>query len=120
MVRVFRGDALQVLDSIELERGPYRIVCEPNSKLVYVGYGGKDAGKDYGEVGIIDAQNDKHIGDLKVTAHPSELLLNKSGTTLFAFISIADQLQVIVTNTRPTLLTWPVSTQRPGCSAFGE
>jgi DNA-binding beta-propeller fold protein YncE len=120
MVRVFRGDTLQLLDSIELEPGPNRIVYEPNSKLVYVGYGGKDAGKDYGEVGIIDAQNDKHIGDIKVTGHPSELLLNKSGTTLFVFISIADQLQVIDTNKRQLVSTWPVSSQRPGGAAFDE
>ena len=45
-------------------------------ELLYVGYGGKDAGKDYGEVGIIDAKTDKHIGDIKVEAHPSELLLD--------------------------------------------
>jgi DNA-binding beta-propeller fold protein YncE len=120
MVRVFRGDTLRLLDAIELEPGPNRIVYEPNSKLVYVGYGGKDAGKDYGEVGIIDAQNDKHIGDIKVTAHPSELLLNKSGTTLFVFISIADQLQVIDTNKRQLVSTWPVSSQRPGGAAFDE
>jgi DNA-binding beta-propeller fold protein YncE len=120
MVRVFRGDTLHLLDSIELEPGPNRIVYEPNSNLVYVGYGGKDAGKDYGEVGIIDAQNDKHIGDIKVTAHPSELLLNKSGTTLFVFISIADQLQVIDTNKRQLVSTWPVSSQRPGSAAFDE
>jgi DNA-binding beta-propeller fold protein YncE len=120
MVRVFQGDTLQLLDSIELEPGPNRIVYEPNSKLVYVGYGGKDAGKDYGEVGIIDAQNDKHIGDIIVTAHPSELLLSKSGTTLFVFISIADQLQVIDTNNRQLVSTWPVSSQRPGGAAFDE
>src|SRR5882672_2856727 len=70
MVRVFQGDTLKLLDSIQLEPGPNRIVYEPNSKLVYVGYGGKDAGKDYGEVGIIDAKSDKHIGDIKVVAHP--------------------------------------------------
>src|SRR2546425_8827833 len=45
MVRVFRSDTLQLLDSIELEPGPNRIIYEPNSKLIYVGYGGKDAGK---------------------------------------------------------------------------
>lgn len=95
MVRVFRGDTLHLVDSIELEPGPNRIVYQPNSQLIYVGYGGKDAGKNYGEVGIIDAKSDKHIGDIKVTAHPAELLLNKSGTTLFVFIPVADQLQVI-------------------------
>ena len=120
MVRVFRGDTLQLLDSIQFEPGPNRIVYEPNSKLVYVGYGGKDAGKDYGEVGIIDAKNDKHIGDIKVSAHPSELLLNKSGTTLFVFVSIANQLQVVDTTKREVVSTWPISSQRPGDAAFDE
>ena len=120
MVRVFRGDTLQLLDSIQLELGPNRIVYEPRSKLVYVGYGGSDAGKDYGEVGIISAKDDKHIGDIKVAAHPSELLLNKSGTTLFVFISIANRLQVVDTNTRQVLASWRVSSQRPGDAAFDE
>jgi len=120
MVRVFQGDTLKLLDSIQLEPGPNRIVYEPNSKLVYVGYGGKDAGKSYGEVGIIDAKSDKHIGDIKVTAHPSEILLNKSGTTLFVFISIANQLQVVDTGKREVISTWPISSQRPGAAAFDE
>lgn len=89
MLRVFRGDTLELLDSIHLEPGPNRVVYEPHGKLVYVGYGGKDAGKDYGEVGIIDARDDKHVGDIKVAAHPSELLLNHLGTTLFVFMSVA-------------------------------
>ena len=120
MVRVFRGDTLQPLDSVELEPGPNRIVYDPNSNLVYVGYGGKDAGKDYGEVGIIDANNDKLTGNIKVTAHPSELLLNKSGTTLYVFISVANQLQVIDTKKRQPPFTWPVSSQRPGDAALDE
>src|SRR5260370_4577990 len=96
------------------------MVYDSKSKLVYVGYGGKDAGKDYGEVGIIDAKTDKHIGDIKVTAHPSELLLNKSGTTLFVFISIANQLHVVDTKKRQPILTWPISSQRPRDAAFDE
>jgi hypothetical protein len=120
MVRVFRGDTLQLLDSIQLDPGPNRIVYEPNSKLVYVGYGGKDAGKDYGEVGIIDAKNDKHIGDIRVTGHPSELLLNKSGTTLFVVVSIANQLQVVDTAKREVISIWQITGQRPGDAAWDE
>jgi DNA-binding beta-propeller fold protein YncE len=120
MLRIFRGDTLEVLDSIHLEAGPNRVVYEPNSRLVYVGYGGKDAGKDFGEIGIIDARRDKHVDDIRVVAHPSELLLDKSGTTLFVFISIASQLQVIDTNKRRVLFTWPVASQHPGDAAFDE
>src|SRR5215469_1043577 len=120
MLRVFRGDTLDLLDSIQLEPGPNRVVYEPHAKLVYVGYGGKDAGKDYGEIGIIDARDDKHIGDIKVAAHPSELLLNKAGTTLFVFISIANQLQVVDTDKRQVVSTWKVSSEHPGDAAFDE
>jgi hypothetical protein len=120
MLRVLRGDTLDLLDSIQLESGSNRVVYDPHSQLVYVGYGGKDAGKDFGEVGIIDAKNDKRIGDIKVAAHPSELLLDKPGTTLFVFISIANQLQVIHTNKRQVISTWPVSSQHPGDAAFDE
>src|SRR5258706_8260906 len=85
MLRVFRGDTLELLDSIHLEPGPNRVVYEPKSKLIYVGYGGKDAGKDSGEVGILDARQEKHAGDIKVGLHPSDVLLDKSGSPLFVF-----------------------------------
>ncbi len=120
MVRVFRGDTLQLLEPVQLEPGPNRIVYEPRTKTVYVGYGGKDAGRDYGEVGIIDAVTDKHVGDIKITAHPSELILNKSGTRLFVFMSIANELQVADLDKRQVVATWPVSSQRPGDAAFDE
>lgn len=113
MVRVFRVDTRDLLNSIRLEQGPNRIVYEPHAKLVYVGYGGKDAVKDHGEVGIIDGMDDKHIDDIKVAAHPSELLLNASGNTLFVFISAANQLQVVDTNKRQVRSTWKVSSEHP-------
>src|ERR1700704_1998637 len=40
MLRVFRGDSLELLDSIKLELGPNRVAFEPNSEILYVGYGG--------------------------------------------------------------------------------
>jgi DNA-binding beta-propeller fold protein YncE len=120
MLRVFRGDTLELLDSIHLESGPNRVAYDPNSNLVYVGYGGKDAGKDYGEVGIIDARNDKALGAIRVAAHPSELLLDKAGKRLFVFIFSGNQLQVIDTNKRQILSTWPVTSQGPGDAAFDE
>jgi DNA-binding beta-propeller fold protein YncE len=120
MLRVFRGDTLQLLDSIHLEPGPNRVVYEPNSKLVYVGYGGKDAGKDYGEVGIIDAQSDKRVGDIKVVAHPSELLLDKSGATLFVFSSAANRVQAVDTNKRQVVSTSTITSDHPGDAAFDE
>jgi WD40 repeat protein len=120
MVRVFRGDSLQLLDSIQLELGPNRVAYDPNTKLLYVGYGGKDAGNDYGEVGIIDAQTDKHVADIRVEAHPAELLLNRSGGALFVFVSSVSKVQVVDTKKREVVSTWRVSSQRNGDGAFDE
>jgi DNA-binding beta-propeller fold protein YncE len=120
MVRVFRGDTFALLDSIQLELGPNRVAYDPGSKLLYVGYGGKDAGKDYGEVGIIDAAKDAKVADMQVAAHPAELLLDKSGDTLFVLIPAASKIQVIDTKKRQVVATWPVSSERPGDAAFDE
>ena len=120
MLRVFRGDTFEPVDAIKLELGPNRVAYDPQSKLLYVGYGGKDAGKDYGEVGIIDAKKDKHVGDIKVAAHPAELLLDKSGKNLWVFVSAASKVQVVDTRKREVRSTWPVSSQRNGDGAFDE
>jgi hypothetical protein len=96
------------------------VTYDPHKQLLYVGYGGKDAGKDYGEVGIIDATKDKHIGDIQVDAHPAELLLAKSGRTLFVFIPVPTKIQIVDTKKRQVISTWPISSQRPGDAAFDE
>jgi DNA-binding beta-propeller fold protein YncE len=120
MLRVFRGDSLELLDSIKLEPGPNRVTYDPRTKILYVGYGGKDAGKDYGEVGIIDAKTDKSVGDIKVEAHPAELLLDKSGKTLYVFVSSVSKVQDVDTKKREVVSTWPLSSQRNGDGAFDE
>jgi hypothetical protein len=119
MLRVFRGDTLELLDAITLDLGPNRVVYDSRTKVLYIGYGGKDAGKDYGEVGIIDARTDKHIGDIKVEAHPAELLLDKSGKTLFVSVP-PSKVQVVDTKKREVVSTWSVSSQRDGDGAFDE
>ncbi|MFY9730467.1 MAG: hypothetical protein WB723_08125 [Candidatus Acidiferrales bacterium] len=120
MLRVFRGDTLALVDSIHLDLGPNRVVYDPDAKHLYVGYGGKDAGKDFGEVGIVDPQSDKKIGDIQVAGHPSELLLNHAGNLLFILVSGANEIQVADTKTRQLVFTWPVSSQRPGSAALDE
>jgi DNA-binding beta-propeller fold protein YncE len=120
MLRIFRGDTLDLLAAIKLDLGPNRVTYDPHADLLYVGYGGTDAGKDYGQVGIINAKTDKHIGDIKVDAHPAELLLDASGKTLFVFVSAASKVQVVDTTKREAVSTWPVSSRRNGDGALDQ
>jgi DNA-binding beta-propeller fold protein YncE len=120
MVRVFSAGNFTLLDSIQLDLGPNRVVYDSHSERLYAGYGGKDAGKDYGEVASIDAKTDKKISDIQVAAHPSELLLNSSGSALFVLVPAASKIQVADTKTGQVVSTWPVSSQRPGSAALDE
>lgn len=120
MLRVLRGDTLQPLAEIHLKPGPNRVVFDPHTNEVYVGYGGKDAGEDYGEVGVIDVKTHQVIADVKVAAHPAELLLSQSGELLYVLVPAATQIQVIDTKARDVTATWPMSSGRPGDGAFDK
>src|SRR5215472_395836 len=120
MLRVFRGDTLELLDSIHLDLGPNRVAYDPHTGLLYVGYGGRVANKPNGEVGIIDAKTNKHVGDIDVGLRAAEILMDKSGQTLFVFDNVASKIQVIDTKKRTMTAAWQVSSQRPGDGAFDE
>jgi DNA-binding beta-propeller fold protein YncE len=119
-LKVFRGDTLDPLNAIRLDLGANRITYNARSKKLYVGYGGASAKKDHGEVGVIDAENDKHVGDIRVGVRPAEILTDKSGQTLFVFDSVNSKIQVIDARKSQILSGWPVSGQRPGDGAFDE
>jgi DNA-binding beta-propeller fold protein YncE len=120
LVKVFRGDTLDPLDSIEIGQDPDRVAFDTSAQLLYVGCGGKVDGKVYGAVGIIDTKNDKRLPDIQISDHPGEILLDKSGGKLYVFVSIVSRIQVIDAKKRQILSTWEVSSQRPADAAFDE
>src|SRR5712692_4792811 len=119
-LKVFRGDTLAPLNTIRLDLGANRVTYDSHNKKLYVGYGGASAKKDYGQVAVVDAENDKHIGDIRLGVRPAEILMDKSGQTLFVFDSIGGKIQVIDARKSQVLSTWPVSSQRAGDGAFDE
>jgi DNA-binding beta-propeller fold protein YncE len=119
-LKVFRGDTLDLLGTIPLDLGANRVTYDAHNKTLYVGYGGASAKKDHGEVGIINAESDKHMGDIQVGVRPAEILTDKSGQTLFVFDSVDNEIQVMDARKRQILSAWPVSAQRPGDGALDE
>jgi hypothetical protein len=120
MLRVFNSESLELIKALPLDLGANRVVYDARNALLYVGVGGKDAGKDYGEVAIVDANRNEHVADIKVSAHPAELLLDATGRKLFSFVPGKNQIQVIDTRQRVVIATWPVSSERPGDGAYDE
>ena len=111
MVRVFRGDSLDLIDSVKLELGVNRIVYDPARKYLYVGYGAKLAGFDYGRVGIIDARSNKLLGDLVVEAHPSQILLDNAAHRIVVAVWELGRIDVFDARDRQVVLTWTTGGQ---------
>ena len=111
MVRVFRADSLELIDSIKLELGANRIVYDPARKYIYVGYGAKLAGFDYGRVGIIDARSDKLLGDMIVEAHPSQILLDNAAHRILVAVWEVGKIDVFDAIDHQMLLTWTTGGQ---------
>jgi DNA-binding beta-propeller fold protein YncE len=120
VVRVFRGDTFELLDTIQLDLGPNRVAFDPHTDLLYVGYGGRVAKKDKGEVGIIDVKSDKHVGDIDVGLRAAEILMTAAGDTLYVFDNVSSRIQVIDAKKRAMTAAWQVSSERPGDGAFDE
>ena len=111
MVRIFRGDSLDLIDSIKLELGANRIVYDSGSKYLYVGYGAKLAGFDYGRVGIIDARSDKLLGDMIVEAHPSQILLDNTARRILVAVWELGRVDVFDAKDRQLILSWTTGGQ---------
>ena len=108
MVRVFRGDTLDLIDSIKLELGPNRLIYDPASGHLYVGYGADFAGFAYGRVGIIDVRSDKLLGDIIVEGyHPSDILLDNTTGRIIVSNALGARVDEFNPKDRQLVLTWP-------------
>ena len=105
-VRVYRGRNLQLMSTVKLDLGPDAEAYDPATKRLYVGYGGEDAGKTHGEVGIINAVTDRHVGDIRTSAHPGAILIGEPGRTVFITIPKTHRISQIDALTGRIVATW--------------
>jgi DNA-binding beta-propeller fold protein YncE len=109
MVRIYDGKSLSLLESIKLDLGCDLVGYNPKTNLLYVGYGGEDAKKDFGMIGIIDVRNNKHVGDIKTAAHPGAILVDGSGRRIYATIPGTSEVAVIDPKNNQITKTWKVT-----------
>lgn len=105
-VRVYGGSDLRLLTTIPLDLGPAAEAYDSATRRLYVGYGGEDAGKPYGEVGIINVVSDKHIGDIRTSAHPGAVLVGRPGRAIYVTVPKAQEISQIDASTGRIVATW--------------
>lgn len=117
-VRVFRGSDLRLLASIPLDLGPDAETYDPVTRRIYVGYGGEDAGKPYGEVGVIDAVSNRHIGDIRTSAHPGAIVVGQPGQTIYVTVPKTQEILQIDVPAGRIVATWKVKQGSPDSLAY--
>ena len=106
MCRVYNGTTLELIESIKLDLGADLVGYNPRTKLLYVGYGGEDAKKDFGNVAIIEAQNNKHIGDIRTKVHPGGILVDDSGRRIYVTLPATSEVAVIDARSNEITKSW--------------
>jgi DNA-binding beta-propeller fold protein YncE len=103
--RVFSGSPLKGVGNLPLSLGADLMEYDPDSKMLYVGHGGKDAGKDYGEFAIIDGAKGTQVANIKTEAHPGGIAIERHGR-VFVTIPEKNKIVVIDPKKREVTATW--------------
>jgi hypothetical protein len=108
LVKVYRGDTLDLIDTLKLELGANRMGYDPANQYLLVGNGGKLAGFDYARIAIIDARSDKVLRDMIVndTIVTSQFTMETSTRRIFATVPDHQRIDVYDSREGRLLLTW--------------
>ena len=96
---ILDGSSFDRITSVKFPDDADNIRYDPNGQRVYVGYGN-------GGLGIIDAKNGNHVGDIRLDAHPESFQLEKSGPRIFVNLPDSKKIAVVNRDTRTVITSW--------------
>ena len=96
---ILDGSSFDRIKSVKFPDDADNIRYDANGQRAYVGYGN-------GGLGLIDAKNGNHIGDIRLDAHPESFQLEKFGPRIFVSIPDSKKIAVVNRETRTVITTW--------------
>ncbi|HWY71550.1 MAG TPA: YncE family protein [Terriglobales bacterium] len=120
--KVLAGNPFGIVASVPLSLGADQMDFDRNASRLYVGHGGKDAGKDYGEIALIDPASDKQVGTIKTAVHPGGFAIENGRGRMFVTLPENNETIVIDRKTQQVTGSWPLpsDTQQPVALALDE
>lgn len=106
--RTLDGKTLALIHTEPLSLGADLMDYDSRARQIYVGHGGKDAGNDYGELSVINAQSGARVSTLRVNAHPGAILVS-SGRDVFVTVPDTAQILTVDRKTHAIEHTWTVA-----------
>jgi DNA-binding beta-propeller fold protein YncE len=106
-VKSFRGDDLELLDSLSIGVNPNHVGYDQASKYLYVGIGIPNSRA--GGLAIIDTRTNKHIGVIQTDTHPGGIKIETSGPRIFVTLAGLPKVGVVDREKREQTAAWPLA-----------
>ncbi len=122
-VEIFDGTSFKLLGTIPMGAHADVSIYDPESKLFYVGNGGRQAKEETTSISVVDTTTDKKVGDIKIDGDRIESIrLEDKGPRMFVNVYFKGVLAVVDRTKRSVIATWPYSQEGKniGSMAFDE
>jgi DNA-binding beta-propeller fold protein YncE len=109
-VRVYDTTSYEQAGTIKVREGADSSGYDPSTKLLYVVTGGKDAKMPNAYLEIIDSNESKKVGEIKMDSDDVEAMaFDPSSSRMFIDIRGKSTVEVIDREKRAVIATWPVT-----------
>jgi hypothetical protein len=99
ILKIFEGKSFQPLGEVNFKDDADNIRCDDATKKVYVGFGSDG-------IAIINSEEGKQVGSIKLAAHPEAFELEQHGNRIFANVPNARHVAVIDREKREVITRW--------------
>ncbi|HKB91845.1 MAG TPA: hypothetical protein VKC60_15115 [Opitutaceae bacterium] len=107
--KIFDGDPLTLQATVKLSLGADKLGYDPRSKVIFVGHGGTEAGKDYGELAVIDATTGLTLSNVRTDARAGSSMVDGTGERVFVLVPEMSKVVVLDRKTHAVLQIWPIA-----------
>jgi DNA-binding beta-propeller fold protein YncE len=97
--KIYDGKSFQQISELNFEDDADNVRYEETTKRIYVGFGS-------GGIAIVNAQDGKQIGSIKLSAHPEAFELEKNGKRIFVNVPNSRHVAVIDREKGELVTTW--------------
>jgi YVTN family beta-propeller protein len=106
-VEIFDGTSFKLLGTIPMDAHPDVSIFDPETKLFFVGNGGRQAKEDYTVISVVDTASDKKTGDIKIDGDRIESIrLEEKGPRMFVNVYYKGIVAVLDRKKQAITATW--------------
>lgn len=109
-LKIFDGKSYDQLGSVSLQKDADSIGYDASTKYLYIDNGGKDAGKPYSFVSVVDTTSDAKIADIRIVSETLEAMaLDIWRPRMYVNDHARNQITVIDRLQNRVVASWPIT-----------